>query len=120
MSLCVVMPMAHDLRILQDWLVSTTFGTLQSSDSAIFKVFFARDVVNGLLTLHQSGVVHGDLKPQNIPAFNECARCPRLKDSDFSHSIIVEDYKEVPPTPCLDTLEPVHSSSQRSASRTRW
>ncbi|KAL2132010.1 hypothetical protein VTI74DRAFT_4316 [Chaetomium olivicolor] len=50
------------------------------------KKSIALDIACGLSALHQCGIVHGDMKPQNVLIFNK----PTLhaKIADFSHSIL--------------------------------
>ncbi|KAG7284947.1 hypothetical protein NEMBOFW57_009562 [Staphylotrichum longicolle] len=50
------------------------------------KKSIALDIACGLSALHQCGIVHGDVKPQNVLIFNK----PTLhaKIADFSHSIL--------------------------------
>jgi serine/threonine protein kinase len=45
------------------------------------------DVADGLLALHQLGVVHGDIKPDNVLMFEDPKRWT-AKIADFSHSIL--------------------------------
>ncbi|KAK3897528.1 hypothetical protein C8A05DRAFT_19731, partial [Staphylotrichum tortipilum] len=49
------------------------------------KKSIALDIACGLSALHQCGIVHGDVKPQNVLIFNKPAL--HAKIADFSHSI---------------------------------
>jgi serine/threonine protein kinase len=42
-------------------------------------------------------VIHGDIKAQNILLFYDGSKIPQLKISDFSHSIILSDFKGISP-----------------------
>ena len=55
------------------------------------KVLISRDVARALSFVHDCGVVHCDVKPENILLFpskeTERLGCPLAKISDFSHSV---------------------------------
>lgn len=98
-SPCLVMPLAMDGQTLQDLFNKDLFTLLPEESASCYKLMFAKDLANGLLALHQSKVVHGDLKPQNILVFQSSTSAfPSLKISDFSHSIIMSDYEAVSST----------------------
>jgi serine/threonine protein kinase len=74
---------------LQPDLLSTTWRS---------KVLICRDIVRGLAFLHDCGIVHGDVKPDNILLFPSDAvyrrNCPVAKLADFSHTVFESDAKE--------------------------
>jgi serine/threonine protein kinase len=47
------------------------------------KTLFAQEIARGLSALHSYGIVHGDLKPQNVLVFESPLT---VKLADFSHS----------------------------------
>lgn len=53
------------------------------------KLDMCRDVAEGLLALHQCGVVHGDVKPENILVFprHDANETFTVKLTDFGHSV---------------------------------
>lgn len=52
----------------------------------------ALDVANGLTALHHCGVVHGDLKPENVLIFQYPDGTIRAKISDFGSATIMSDF----------------------------
>lgn len=63
------------------------------------KLEFCLDIADGLMALHASKVVHGDIKPENILVFPR--KGPQesfiLKITDFGHSVIEADQLEALP-----------------------
>lgn len=88
---------------LRDWLQTDCKSIRSSKASKVHvlcrDVFLCREVASGLTALHQCGIVHGDLKLDNVIV----CRTPeqefgvQLKISDFGHSIMLDatkkDYK---------------------------
>lgn len=63
------------------------------------KLNFCLDIAEGLSALHHCGVVHGDVKPENILVFprKDTRNSFSLKLTDFGHSVIEADnYKSLP------------------------
>ncbi|KAF6807634.1 hypothetical protein CSOJ01_08075 [Colletotrichum sojae] len=63
------------------------------------KLNFCMDIAEGLSALHHCGVVHGDVKPENILVFprKDTRNSFSLKLTDFGHSVIEADrYKSLP------------------------
>jgi serine/threonine protein kinase len=54
---------------------------------------FCVDVANGLSALHDGGIIHGDIKPDNILIFENSRRLV-AKIADFSHSLLVLETKK--------------------------
>jgi serine/threonine protein kinase len=73
------------------------FGTLreyvreQKGLSMLFKEIFMADVASGLNSLHNTGIVHGDVKLDNVLVFQSWDRPvgTLAKISDFGHSIVL-------------------------------
>ncbi|TKW55992.1 Triple functional domain protein [Colletotrichum tanaceti] len=63
------------------------------------KLDFCRDIAEGLSVLHDCGVVHGDVKPENILVFprHDARNTFMLKLTDFGHSVIESDTAETLP-----------------------
>lgn len=60
------------------------------------KLIFAGDVACGLMALHQCGVIHGDVKLDNVivfPSFDRPSGCI-AKICDFGHSLLLESDSE--------------------------
>lgn len=57
------------------------------------KLEFCREIADGLRMLHGCGVVHGDVKPENILVFpsKELRNSFVLKLTDFGHSVVEAD-----------------------------
>lgn len=79
----------------------TLFDFLQSdkfSFSWRSKILISRDIARALSFMHDCGVVHCDVKPENIllfaPGEAERSGCPIAKISDFSHSVFVCHHKD--------------------------
>ncbi|KAH9208697.1 kinase-like domain-containing protein, partial [Leptodontidium sp. 2 PMI_412] len=62
------------------------FQTKRSSLPFATKKSIALNIARGLSALHQCGVIHGDMKPENVLIFYK----PELhaKIADFSHSFL--------------------------------
>lgn len=60
------------------------------------KLDFCRDIAEGLSVLHACGVVHGDVKPENILVFprQDARDSFSLKLTDFGHSVLEADKGE--------------------------
>ncbi|KAL1846416.1 hypothetical protein Daus18300_014259 [Diaporthe australafricana] len=60
------------------------------------KLDFCRDIAEGLSVLHTCGVVHGDIKPENILVFprKDARNSFSLKLTDFGHSVLEADKSE--------------------------
>lgn len=73
-------------------LTEVEYLTIIRSESLPFstKRSLALDVANGLQVLHRCGVIHGDMKPENILVFESGSATPRAKIADFGHSILDE------------------------------
>jgi serine/threonine protein kinase len=79
------------------------------------KVALCSDIASGLLALHNCGIVHGDVKPENILVF------PRMgsqesyaaKLTDFGHSVLAYENLDAPPafTPLFGAPELEEQSS---------
>ena len=59
------------------------------------KVIFIGDVAAGLTALHDSDIVHGDLKLDNVLVFHSWDRPSNAiaKICDFGHSLIISEYE---------------------------
>ncbi|KAF6825145.1 hypothetical protein CPLU01_10433 [Colletotrichum plurivorum] len=60
---------------------------------------FCMDIAEGLSALHHCGVVHGDVKPENIPVFprKDARNSFSLRLTDFGHSVVeADDRKSLP------------------------
>jgi serine/threonine protein kinase len=64
-----------------------------STKSPDFAISMALDIASGLEALHSCGVVHGDLKPDNILIFQISSDTFRAKISDFGFACLIEDLK---------------------------
>jgi len=84
---------AADCGSLDDFLRLTDFST-KSPD---FAVSIALDIASGIEVLHSCGVVHGDLKPDNILIFQISSDSFRAKISDFGFACLIEDLKSESP-----------------------
>jgi serine/threonine protein kinase len=80
---------AADCGSLDDFLRMTD----PSTKSPDFAVSMALDIASGLEALHSCGVVHGDLKPDNILIFQISSDTFRAKISDFGFACLIEDLK---------------------------
>ncbi|KAK0603613.1 hypothetical protein LWI29_006813 [Acer saccharum] len=86
---------------------TTTTTTVQPPHQATFdcfadgKVFLTglwrrsmvsvtRDMVSGLVHLHELGVVHRDLKPQNVLTSRERSLCAKLSDIGISKRLLAD------------------------------
>ncbi|KAF2462866.1 uncharacterized protein BDR25DRAFT_320419 [Lindgomyces ingoldianus] len=74
---------------------------LELADSSIkspaFALSIALDIASGLEALHSCGVIHGDLKPDNILVFQVSKDTFRAKISDFGFACLTEDLKSEAP-----------------------
>jgi len=54
------------------------------------KEMFIADIIAGIYALHTTGIVHGDIKLDNVLVFfsNERSKYPMAKICDFGHSIV--------------------------------
>jgi serine/threonine protein kinase len=70
---------------LRDYLRVTRDITLQDLE------MFIADVAAGIHALHTTGVIHGDVKLENVLVFNSNERkcSPTAKVCDFGHSILM-------------------------------
>lgn len=92
LSPCLVMPIAMDNTTSLDTFFETIDPYLASER---LKLQLCHDIANGLTELHKCGIVHGDLKLENVLLFGDVLdeSTPTIaKISDFSHSIVVDDY----------------------------
>ena len=51
------------------------------------KISLATDIAIGLAALHHHGIIHGDIKPENILIFKNEEQC-KAKIADFGHSLL--------------------------------
>lgn len=49
---------------------------------------FHRDMVSGLLNLHELGIIHRDLKPHNVLIVKEKVLCGKLSDMGISRRLV--------------------------------
>lgn len=72
------------------------------------KLDFCLDIAEGLSVLHACGVVHGDVKPENILVFprKDARNSFSLKLTDFGHSVLEADKREKLPAFTLQWSAP--------------
>jgi len=87
-------------------LEQAELGTLdacltQNNLSKPTKFMLYRDILDGLRYLHANGIVHGDLKPQNVLVSHDASVDERYgllpikaKLCDFGYSVILSDYHQ--------------------------
>lgn len=73
----------HDKNLLK--LINLDCFDEKTSDTLLR--YFARQIINGFMTLYQNNYVHFDIKPENILVLNNCI----LKISDFGMTRKIED-----------------------------
>jgi serine/threonine protein kinase len=65
----------------------------------IEKLFISMDIADGLWAMHECGIIHGDVKPDNILVFRHPGRKYLAKLSDFGSSVFLHD------SPALNRLK---------------
>jgi serine/threonine protein kinase len=80
---------AADCGSLKDFLDLADF----SIKTPAFGASLALDIASGLEALHSCGVVHGDLKPENVLIFQLSREVFRAKISDFGSASLIGDLK---------------------------
>jgi serine/threonine protein kinase len=79
------------------------------------KVALCSDIANGLSALHKCGIVHGDVKPENILVFPQrgSQEAYTAKLTDFGHSVLAYENLDAPPalTPQFSAPELEEQSS---------
>lgn len=50
--------------------------------------YYYRDIVSGLVHLHELGIIHRDLKPHNVLIVKEKSICGKLSDMGISRRLV--------------------------------
>jgi len=87
--------------------LATYLGDLKNSLGIIARVNILQQIVKALEFLEKCGIVHGDLKPENIVSFqiSEIETCWKLIDFDNSYDLQSESLPKIYPQDSSDLCD---------------